>query len=390
MRYVIEEWSPIVPASSPQVLILSKNFAPEVGGGVRRVEALCRFLPKHGFDVQSMASRGEPDIHYRSASDRLRKTASKFRLGRLYRHGARWLSIPDDGILDIPLLLRAVGDRRPDLILASGPPHSILVAARRLAHHLQCPWVADLRDPWTDHPRFDPPSPIHRHLQTRIEARSLDSAAALLTATQTMAENIRIRLMISKPIHAFYNGYDAEACETLVPSSSEAISVGYFGSFYGPIDPGPLVRAVAGSGAQLLHAGADYDRQLQQAAQKSGLQVSSLGMLSPEESFKRMQTTQILAMVLPDDPAWAYCRTQKLAEYLASRRPILALVPKGEAADLIEKYEAGISVRPHDTEAAIKAISDLSHGQIRLQVPPPELSWQSQIAKVADFLRSLL
>ena len=74
--------------------------------------------------------------------------------------------------------------------------------------------------------------------------------------------------MISKPIHAFYNGYDAEACETLVPSSSEAITVGYFGSFYGPIDPGPLVRAVAGSGAQLLHAGADYDRQLQQAAQK--------------------------------------------------------------------------------------------------------------------------
>ena len=377
-------------APCPQVLVLSKNFAPQVGGGVRRVHALTRFLPDHDFAVISVASGGAPDIRYGSTADRVRTLASKVRLGRVYRRATRWLTVPDDGLLDLPNILSAAGHCKPDLILASGPPNSIFVAAQQLAKRLQCPWVADLRDPWTDHPRFDPPSSLHHYVQNLLEAKSLRSAAAITAATSAMATAVQDRLQLQVPLHTFYNGYDREALTTPEALNEDEITLGYFGSFYGPIDPTPLVRAVAGTQITLVHAGADYDGQLKRAALENNVKVHSLGMLSPEDSFKKMQSTHVLAMVLPDDAEWAYCRTQKLAEYLGSSRPILALVPEGEAASLIEQHQAGIAVRPSDTAGARSAVEKLTQEHAPTRAPPSDLSWQNQIQDTALFLKSLL
>jgi hypothetical protein len=52
----------------------------------------------------------------------------------------------------------------------------------------------------------------------------------------------------------------------------------------------------------------------------------------------------VLGLVLPDDPAWGYVRTQKLSEYLASGRPVLAIVPPGEVAAELAALDAGVAV----------------------------------------------
>ena len=372
--------------SARNVLLLSKNFVPQVGGGVRRVHAISQILPQHAYSVFSVASSGKPDLLYRSSSDRLRQLARQLKLGRIYRKAARWLSVPDEGVIDIPDLILRTRHTNPDLILASGPPNSILLAAQALSKSLGCPWVADLRDPWIDHPQNAPPSALHASAQAYLENYCLQTASGVVVATQAMADAIGNRIRSDIPVHTFFNGYNASQLLDVSPQKKDQPTVGYFGSFYGPITPLPLVKAVAGANAVLIHAGADYDKQLQQAADKHGVSVQSLGLLSPEQSFAQMHEVDILAMVLPDDPSWAYCRTQKLAEYLATRRPILAFIPAGEASELIKKHDAGISVPHTDTKTAIEAIHTLSKRDVTNRKPPVDLSWESQIEKLARFL----
>src|SRR3954466_3243016 len=47
---------------------------------------------------------------------------------------------------------------RPDIILASAPPNSGLIAAWRIARACRAPWIADLRDLWADNSYYDHPN----------------------------------------------------------------------------------------------------------------------------------------------------------------------------------------------------------------------------------------
>ena len=75
------------------------------------------------------------------------------RLDRLYRS---CVNIPDDKVGWRPFALRGAGRTarafRPDLIYASSPPPTGLVAAACLARRLAVPWVAEIRDRWADDP----------------------------------------------------------------------------------------------------------------------------------------------------------------------------------------------------------------------------------------------
>ena len=61
--------------------------------------------------------------------------------------------IPDPKALwifpSVRFLKRYLKERPVDVIISTGPPHSMHLIARKVAGSLNIPWIADFRDPWT-------------------------------------------------------------------------------------------------------------------------------------------------------------------------------------------------------------------------------------------------
>lgn len=96
-------------------------------------------------------------------------------------------------------------DFRPDLIFASAPPHTALIAADRSARCHRMPWVTEYRDRWTEDP-YDSPPPWRSRFDRWIEDRVIGSAAAIVTVSEPWAEGYRARWR--KPVEVIYNGLD--------------------------------------------------------------------------------------------------------------------------------------------------------------------------------------
>nr|HPJ71255.1 glycosyl transferase family 1 [bacterium] len=78
---------------------------------------------------------------------------------------------------------------------------------------------------------------------------------------------------------------------------------------------------------------------------------------------RTMMGSDLLLLVLGDVPRGEMVVSNKIFEYLASRRPILALVSEGAAAEVIRATGAGLVVSPPDPAAVAAAITAAFHGK---------------------------
>ena len=79
---------------------------------------------------------------------------------------------------------------RPDIVLASAPPNSGLIAARRIARACAAPWVGDLRDLWADNTYYSYPR-WRWWIDRLLEPGVLRSAAGLITVSPIWADMLR-------------------------------------------------------------------------------------------------------------------------------------------------------------------------------------------------------
>ena len=113
----------------------------------------------------------------------------------------------------MPFALQAGGellrDWHPDLLYASGPPFTTLLAGQELSKSFDLPLVVEFRDRWSDDP-YSPPLFWRRRHNRRAEEALINQASALVTVSEPWAANYRARY--EKPTAVIYNGYDAEFC----------------------------------------------------------------------------------------------------------------------------------------------------------------------------------
>jgi glycosyltransferase involved in cell wall biosynthesis len=363
-----------------RILVIGKAFRPSTAT-IRRADAFVDGLRAAGHQVVRAGRDGDVDVRLPAPSVALVGAARRLRLGRVYRAATRPWMVPDDAILDLAPGLAALASVDADVVVASGPPQALVVLGAAWARLRGRRFVADLRDPWADHPELLHRAEARRAAERALEARVLDGAAQVFVATRSMAERLRAR--VRTPVDVLLNGYDPERFtdRPAPPSREGAPVVGVYGSFYGPIDPAPLVRATRRAGAVLEHAGQDFDGALARAARAEGLELRALGLLSGADAAQRMIAADVLGLVLPDDPAWGYVRTQKLSEYLASGRPVLAIVPPGEVAAELAALDAGLAFGAHEVPAAAAAIGALAARASR-PLGPPHLAWAAQVARL--------
>ena len=72
--------------------------------------------------------------------------------------------------------------------------------------------------------------------------------------------------------------------------------------------------------------------------------IACKGVVSPAQSLRVMRDARSLLLLLPMDPRWATCVPSKMYSYLFTERPILAVVPEGDAARIVRATGSGVAV----------------------------------------------
>jgi serine acetyltransferase/glycosyltransferase involved in cell wall biosynthesis len=141
--------------------------------------------------------------------------------------------------------IRAGREHRAALILASAPPHSTLLAGSWAARRLGIPFVADMRDPWSDVVAVTHPNRrIELRLLRALEGWIMRHAAAVISTSATAAALLVERdSTLAGRIHVIRNGYDGDVAPPLVRTGGR-LSILFAGFLYLRRTPYPLLAAL--------------------------------------------------------------------------------------------------------------------------------------------------
>jgi len=256
------------------------------------------------------------------------------------------------------------------------------------------PWVADFRDPWVKNSILMegmPPWMMRRH--ARAERDVLHAADHVLVVSDFMKDDFVQRCGLPpQRITTLPNGFDPGdfPTPTPVPVVNGRVRVVNTGSYYGAYNPQPLRDALATAvrtapglleQMELVFVGGTpvpFD-------DLPGLAVRVLPRVSHRDALAWQQQAHVLLLV------WTSAVTRqnvsgKIFEYLAARRPVLAVVPPdGAAADIIRQSGVGVVVSPDDPPAVLAALQQCLE-VARAQRPP----FPRHEAGVARFSRQRL
>jgi glycosyltransferase involved in cell wall biosynthesis len=251
---------------------------------------------------------------------------------------------------------------RPDVVLASGPPFTAFVVARRLAAQFGTRWVADLRDLWFGNPYTQFSGWRHQLVDEWLERRVLGTASGMVTVSEPLARDLRSRYP-RIPVEVVLNGFDTDAetemptrpavtASTNRPRPDATLRLVYTGNLHPRRDLGPLVDALGLMGedarAVSVEVIGNRDESLakhyQALANEAGV-GSAFHWMPPiphAQSLEVQRAADALLLVLSNEASEEGIFTGKLFEYLAARRPILVIgLPTGVAAKLVQERDVG-------------------------------------------------
>lgn len=244
---------------------------------------------------------------------------------------------------------------QPDIVFASGPPFSTLVAAYNIARHAELPLVCEFRDRWWDDPYYPPTLPCTWR-QRLLEWRIATYARGLTTVSEPWAETYRTRYR--KPVAVVYNGFDGavppkgghECAAAPAAFPGNTLNVLYTGGIYpGRRDPRPLFQALDRNSdlrnrVRIWFYGT-AEWHVRPLADECG--VGHCVHLEPavahDTAIQLQQRADILLLMQWNDPREQGNVPGKFFEYLGAGRPILLLGLHGGVPDgILRQRDAGV------------------------------------------------
>ncbi len=260
-----------------------------------------------------------------------------------------------------------------DVVFASAPPYTTLLIGEAISSSVEIPLILDFRDDWISNPRHSYMTPLHLWISRRLERRAVSAARTILTINQTIADLVRARHQHSD-VRVISQGFDPEDFEAVGEGSGASAGSGamtflYTGMFYHAQKPDTFLRALSA-----LYESSPEAKRIVRArfiglfSKRSDKLVDALGLRSHVDVIGYMNHADSLEALEQCDVAWMtighqmganMISTGKLYEYMGSRRPILALIPDGEAKNALDKYGASFIADPDDVGAVTSLMRHL-------------------------------
>jgi glycosyltransferase involved in cell wall biosynthesis len=268
------------------------------------------------------------------------------------------LAFPDATKGWIPFAMQALEEVKEsmnvDAILTTSPPVSAHMIGQKAKEMFGCPWVADLRDLWSQN--LAQGNDLVRMLERSVERKTLRDADALVSVSEPWADRLR-EFYPEKPVFSITNGFDADDFRPKAEALTPNFTITYTGRLYeGKRDPTPLFEAIR----ELIQEGVmarevvrvrfygSIEPWLSALVQSFGLDdvVEIAGSVSRDEALRRQRESQVLLMLCWSDLRETGQHTGKVFEYLGARRPVLAVGgSRGVVSDLLEQTRTGVHAR---------------------------------------------
>jgi len=376
------------------VLFISYVFPPTGGAGVQRVLKFVKYLPGHGWRPVVITPRNpsaplkDPsylaDLPPEVVVRRLWSLEPPARLAASLAPASAWggrqgggfkarlkslagsLAFPDRHLAWLPTALpgalAAAVRHRARVVLVTGPPFSSFVLGAAVAGILGLPLVLDFRDEWSGFfskgYQAHGGGPYWRAAVRRLEAALVGRAARVIGNTPSMTRRLHQRHGGPPEKYLWIpNGYDPDDFRFLRQDPPRP-----------RVEPGRLHLLYTGTVFQShplddLWAGLErlsvqqrrrvaveiVGRVVPGEVADPGLEGLSVRVLPYEphrQVLRRMASAGVLLLTLADLPGLESMVPAKLFEYLAVRRPVLAVAPPGEATRIVEATGCGAVVPP--------------------------------------------
>lgn len=247
-----------------------------------------------------------------------------------------------------------------DVLVSTGPPHSMHLIAMPLAQHFKIPWLADFRDPWTNIDFYKDlkltawADQKHRKLESKV----LKTASLVTVISQTMASDMQS--ICQRKYEVITNGYDEEDMLAEKPVLDRKFSIAHIGTLVSSRNPFVLwdtlkscIDEIPGFAQDLeIKLVGKVDISVIESLRIKGLEkyLHKIDYLTHDAVLTCQRQSQLLLLIINDTPNAKMILTGKFFEYLAAHRPILALGPvDGDAAMILNETQAGKISGFHDT-----------------------------------------
>jgi glycosyltransferase involved in cell wall biosynthesis len=370
-----------------QVLIVTYYFPPLGGAGVQRPLKFVKYLGEFGWHATVLTVHPPRSRLLDSTlSDEVPSGVNVIRTPapalpawlpwRLRSLVARWLLLVDEQIGWLPIAARRGREMLRttpfDLVFSTSAPYTCHLVAARLIDFPRLPWIADFRDPWMGNFASAYPTHLHKRIAARFEQQVITGADRVLVVSDPMRSALLERYpeLPENKVITLTNGFDPADFANLQPAEArtERFTITYTGSFYAnAISPESFLAALR----RCLDDGRIPRQKIcvnlvGNVSSKIEEQVNALalsdvvhftGYLPHRKSIACLLESDLLLLIIGDVPGSQVVFTGKIFEYLAAKKPILALTPDGAAADLIRTAEAGEVVAPDDINAITNHLS---------------------------------
>lgn len=257
-----------------------------------------------------------------------------------------------------------------DVIVTTSPPHSTQLVGLRLKREFGLPWLADLRDPWTEIYYYKKMLQMKGALRkdAAYERSVLEEADRVTVVSQHIRKEFMGKANVPDDrIVVIPNGYDELDFQQPHQPEKEAFTISYTGTIAESYPVDALVTALV----RIRQADPEVpvairfigtvSESIKTKLADAGLAdlATYVGYVDHTEAVRYMCTSSVLLLVIPDVEGNEGILTGKMFEYLGSGRPILGLGPvQGDASAIIDACEAGKMYAFTDAEGVEKQLTD--------------------------------
>lgn len=253
-----------------------------------------------------------------------------------------------------------------DVVITTGPPHSLHLIGMALKKSMNCKWIADFRDPWME---------IDYFYQLPLTSGSVEKHRKMEREVSETADGI---IVVGKSMQVYFqqfnpntevitNGYDLISSVAPV-ALDKKFSITHIGMMNADRDPQVFWKVLSMLKEEIPGFSDD-------------LQIKLIGKVAPEvrknlytynlteslmyidylphhEVLRHQSSAQVLLLAVNKVPSAKGIITGKIFEYLQAGRPILAIAPTdGDLAEIIEQTHAGHTVDFEDAITLKKVIA---------------------------------
>ena len=384
-RLPLKPWLNYTMSSKKKVLIITYYWPPSGGSGVQRWLKFSKYLrdfniepviytvdnPSYPIKDTSLESEiplglevlkqpiFEPNSFLSIFGNNKKKESAGFLnpnptlLGRFFQYVRANYFIPDARKFwikpSVKFLSNYLNNNEIDVVITTGPPHSIHIIGLALRDKFKIKWISDFRDPWTEIDYFQqlPLTKKANKKHHQLEQEVLEKSDMVIVVGETMKKKF---LKHNHNIEVLTNGFDSyENSLTIELDSNFSIThVGLMNADRNPTILWEVLYEISSenidfkNNLRIKFIGKIDDTVIQDIQVFNPKNIVRIPYLDHEEVRKYQASSQVLLLSINQVPSAKGIITGKIFEYLQAKRPILGIGPEdGDAAAILKKTNAG-------------------------------------------------